>query len=89
MLSLIVGIFKLGVLAAILICIYAVRKKSHDTRIVVEEITSPKLEKLTDQEAVLSVTMPLRNLDPEIGVAMDVFARPYLPQEKTARHHDP
>lgn len=82
MLSLIVGIFKLGVLAAILICIYAVRKKSDDTRIVVEEITSPKLEKLTDQEAVLSVTMPLRNLEPEIGVAMDVFARPYLPQEQ-------
>lgn len=55
------------------------------TFINVENRSNLKLEHLTSQEAVLSTEFSIDNPSREETIIMDVFARPYLPQEQFDR----
>lgn len=70
------------VLVFVLICIYAFFKGTDDTVIMVEKKTALKLEKISDTEAVFSTEFPMINRGSEDAAIIDVFARPYLPQEQ-------
>ena len=76
------GLVVFLLLVIILICIYAFFKATDDTTVMVEKKTALKLEKISDTEAVFSTEFPLINRGKEDAAILDVFARPYLPQEQ-------
>lgn len=76
------GIILFLLLVIVLICIYAFFKATDDTTIMVEKKTALKLERISDSEAVFSTEFPMINRGKEDAVILDVFARPYLPQEQ-------
>ena len=76
------GIVVFIVLVFVLICVYAFCKGTDDTSIMVEKKTVLKLEKISDTEAVFSTEFPMINRGKEDAAILDVFARPYLPQEQ-------
>ena len=76
------GIVIFLVLVFVLICIYAFFKGTDDTSVMVEKKTALKLEKISDTEAVFSTEFPMINRGKEDAAILDVFARPYLPQEQ-------
>lgn len=78
----VVIIIGLIVLGAIVICVYAWMKGTDDTKILVEKVTPLKLESITSKEAVFSLEVPMVNAGCEDAAIIDVFARPYLPQEQ-------
>ena len=82
MLTLIEIIVGLGILGLLVMVVYAFLKPTDNTRVVTEEMTQLKLEGMNDQEAIFSTQMPLRNTGAEDAAIIDVFARPYLPQEQ-------
>ena len=76
------GIILFLLLVIVLICIYAFFKATDDTTIMVEKKTALKLERISDSEAVFSTEFPMINRGKEDAAILDVFARPYLPQEQ-------
>lgn len=82
MLTLLYVLLGLVLVGALIIIVYAKTKATDNSQIVVSEKTPLCLESLTDEEAIFSVQMPLRNTGKEDGVMLDVFARAFLPQEQ-------
>lgn len=82
MINVILLILGLCVLGALVMIVYAALKPTDNSRIVVEEKSPLKLEKLDRDHAVLSFTVPLRNTSAECAAITDCFLRPYLPQEQ-------
>lgn len=79
---LIMGIILLIIVGAAVIIIYAWMKPTDNTRVLTEKRTGLKLSSLTDKEAIFFTEMPLSNTGVEDAAIIDVFARPYLPQEQ-------
>lgn len=76
------GIIGFLVLAFALICIYAFYKGTDDTTILVEKMSPLKLESISETEAVFTTELPMVNKGTEDAAILDVFPRPYLPQEQ-------
>lgn len=76
------GIIGFLVLAFALICIYAFYKGTDDTTILVEKMSPLKLERISETEAVFTTELPMVNRGTEDAAILDVFPRPYLPQEQ-------
>ncbi len=76
------GIIGFLVLAFALICIYAFYKGTDDTTILVEKMSPLKLESISETEAVFTTELPMVNTGTEDAAILDVFPRPYLPQEQ-------
>lgn len=84
--SLIFGILELivaiAILGIIVIVVYAHIKGTGDSVVMTKDRTALKLEKLTDKEAVFSTECSMVNIGSQDCTILDVFARPYLPQEQ-------
>lgn len=76
------GIIGFLVLAFALICIYAFYKGTDDTNIFVKKMSPLKLESISETEAVFTTELPMVNTGTEDAAILDVFPRPYLPQEQ-------
>lgn len=76
------GIIAFLVLAFALICIYAFYKGTDDTNILVKKMSPLKLESISETEAVFTTELPMVNTGTEDAAILDVFPRPYLPQEQ-------
>lgn len=76
------GIVIFFILTFLLICIYAYFKSTDDTTIMPEKKTPLKLEWISETEAAFSTEFPMINRGNEDAAILDVFARPYLPQEQ-------
>jgi hypothetical protein len=80
--NLIMCLIILAIIGAIVIVIYAWRKPTDDTSVLTDKRTALKLANLTDKEAIFTTEMILKNSGVEDAAIIDVFARPYLPQEQ-------
>ncbi|HIU64007.1 MAG TPA: hypothetical protein IAB06_03060 [Candidatus Avacidaminococcus intestinavium] len=85
LLYIIVSIVVLIVAIIGLMWIYSKFVPKDDTNIQVEKRTPLVLEKITEKEALLSTEFVIENPTREETIIMDVFARPYLPQEQFDR----
>ena len=81
-LTFIEAIIALGILGIIVIVLYAQFKGTGNSIIMTKDRTELKLEKLTDKEAVFTTEFSMVNKGSEDCTILDVFARPYLPQEQ-------
>jgi hypothetical protein len=80
--NVIMGLIILAIIGAIIIVVYAWMKPTDNTSVLTGERTELKLVSLTDKEAVFTTEMVLNNSGVEDAAIIDVFARPYLPQEQ-------
>ena len=53
-----------------------------DFRLLSRQKTPFRVEKMDQATAILSATVPIRNVGRQGGTIMDCFARPYLPREQ-------
>ncbi|MEG1159997.1 MAG: hypothetical protein RSC56_04245 [Acidaminococcaceae bacterium] len=81
-LQIIGGLVALAALGFAVIVVYAWTKATDDTKILAAKRTPLVLESMTATEAVFSLGMPLVNDGKEEAAILDVFVRPYLPQEQ-------
>lgn len=77
------------VVLLLLVCLYFlgywyVCKKQGDCdfRLLSRQKTPFRVEKMDQATAILSATVPIRNVGRQGGTIMDCFARPYLPREQ-------
>lgn len=76
------GIVGLIIVGCAIVCLYAFKKGTDDTHILGEKKTPLKLERITETEAVFTTELPMVNRGSEDAAILDVFVRPYLPQEQ-------
>ena len=82
LLNLIELIVGLGILGIIVIVVYAHLKGTGNSVIMTKDRTELKLEEVTATEAKFSTEFSMVNIGSEDCTILDVFARPYLPQEQ-------
>ena len=61
---------------------FALRQGDCDFRLLTAKKTPFRVEKMDQATAILSATVPIRNVGRQGGTIMDCFARPYLPREQ-------
>lgn len=76
------GIIAFIAVLSLIVCVYAFFKGTDDSVVLLEKRTPLKLESLSETEAVFSTEFPLVNRGNEDAAILDIFPRPYLPQEQ-------
>lgn len=76
------GIIAFIAVLSLIVCVYAFFKGTDDSVVLLEKRTLLKLESLSETEAVFSTEFPLVNRGNEDAAILDIFPRPYLPQEQ-------
>lgn len=74
-----IGLCVLGILA---IMVFGHLRGNADVQVMANEASSLKLIDINNEKAVFTMEVPMKNFGSQESAVVDVFARPFLPQEQ-------